>query len=127
MRSLTRSWIAFVLAGGLLLAACGGDDADASPPGNTGDGSPQIEGSVSDDDLLVPRAYLQGEWCDSDGDMWTIEGDTAKLEDGSGGMAELPVDLVFIDDLDADLVSQTDNEFVISSGGDEISFTRGSC
>ncbi len=126
-----------VLAGGVLavvLVACGGDDGGASPsadvvrsdPTTSGAGL-EIGGSASDADLLVPRSYLQGEWCDSDGQTWTIDGDTARLEDASGGTGEFPLDIVFIDGPEETLVSQTDDEFVVESAGDEISFSRGSC
>jgi hypothetical protein len=132
--------VAVVLA--FAVGACGGDDDGAEPApsetasnaDSTGSGDTPvddgggIEGSPADDDLLVPREYLQGEWCDSDGQSWFIEGDTARLEDsGSGGTAELPLDLVFIDGLDVELVSQTDDEFVFGSAEDEVTFTRGRC
>ena len=100
--------------------------AGASTPTEAA-GGPNVAGSVGDDLLLVPRAYLQGQWCDSDGQSWTIDGDTARIEDTSGGVAVLPIDLAFIDNLDVDLISQTDNEFVIGSMGNQTTFTRGSC
>ena len=84
-------------------------------------------GGSLDDDLLVPRASLQGVWCASDGDTWTIEGDTASVDDGAGGTASLPLDLVFIDGSDQSLLSQTDDSFVTQLAGEEITFTRGSC
>jgi hypothetical protein len=116
------------------VVGCGGDD-DASPTstvageaGSGGNGGLDIAGSVDDTNLLVPRGYLQGEWCDSDGQTWKIEGDIARVEDTSGGVGEVPVDLAFIDNLDIDLVSQSDSEFVIGGGGGEnTTFTRGSC
>ena len=106
-------------------SAVGQSDNSGSASG-IGDGV-EIAGSAGDADLLVPRDYLQGEWCDSDNQTWTIDGDTARLEDASGGVAELPVDLAFIDGPEERLVSQTDDEFVVESAGDEITFRRGAC
>jgi hypothetical protein len=122
----------------MVLVACGGDDGDASPTSavvrsdtsGSGDGSGEgfeIAGSAGDDDLLVPRDYLQGEWCDSDGQTWTIDGDTVRLEDASGGAGDFPVDIAFIDGPEETLISQTDDEFVVEYAGDEITFSRGSC
>lgn len=117
----------------MVLVACGGDDgaaspttADGAPVLGSGDG-PAIAGSVGDENLLVPRDYLQGEWCDTDGQTWTIDGDTARLEDGSGGAGELPVDLAFIKRPGDTLVSQTDDSFVVESDGAETTFQRGRC
>ncbi len=75
----------------------------------------------------MPRDYLQGEWCDSDGQTWVIEGGIVSFDDTTGSVGELPVDLVFIDNLDVDLISQSDDEFVIGGAGDETTFTRGGC
>lgn len=133
--------MALVIAGALALGACGGaepasDSNSAADTGSSADtvssdaptgNGPDVEGSVDDDDLLVPRDYLQGVWCDSDGSTWTIDGDTAQFEDTSGGKGEFPVDLVFVDNLDGGLISQTDAEFVIGNADDQMTFTRGSC
>lgn len=140
-RSVIVLWFTILGALVLIVAACAGDDddagsaptdaasdADATGTGTAAPEGPEIEGAVGDDDLLVPRQYLQGEWCDSDGNSWSIEGDTARfVESGGGGTAELPVDLAFIDSPDVSLVSQTDDQFVVGSGGDEVTFARGSC
>ena len=126
----------FVVAA-LLLGACGGDDDDPSDTpapasddsgsdGSDDDGS-QIEGTVADDLLIVPRDYLQGEWCDSDGSSWTIEGDVALLQDGSDGVGEFPVDILFINSPDVELISQTADEFTFASRVEEVTFTRGGC
>ena len=136
--------LAIAVAFGFALGACGDDDgaapASGDSPGDvtddtggdtTGDTTPDddtgIEGSASDGDLLVPRDYLQGEWCDSEGDNWSIEGDTATLDDGSGGTAEFPIDILFIDGADVDLISQTDDQFVFGSEFEQVTFTRGNC
>lgn len=136
-RSVLLLSVALAIVGGLVLGACGGGDDepaasetvsdDQSPSDEPADDGPEIAGSVGDADLLVSRDYLQGEWCDSDGQTWTIDGDTARLEDASGGVGELPVDLVFIDGPEETLVSQTDDEFVVIIAGDEVTFSRGSC
>ena len=118
----------------LVLVACGGGaDTEANPAPSpataaTDDasGGLDIAGSVGDSDLLVPRDYLQGEWCSSDGQSVTVNGDTVQLEEG-GGVMEAPVDLMFLDGPGGGLVSQTDDEFVVESGGVETTFTRGSC
>lgn len=122
----------FVIALGfatIALVACGGD-GDSSPTSAVADQAgegPAIAGSVGDDLLLVPRDYLQGVWCDSDGQTWTIEGDTARFDDGSGGVGEFPVDLAFIARQEDSLVSQTDDEFVIRTAFDEVTYQRGNC
>lgn len=112
--------IAVVLV--LALGACG-DDGNTMPTGDVGG----IEGSVSDDDLLVSRDYLQGEWCEGDDKHWTIEGDIAHFDDGSGATAEVPIDILFIDGVGVDLISQTDDMFVFGSATEQATFTRGSC
>ncbi|MEZ4501719.1 MAG: hypothetical protein R3C39_03770 [Dehalococcoidia bacterium] len=134
LTSLLRPWVALALVGLLFLGACGGDDAesDASEEDSTSTAASatpadSISGSASDSDLVVPRDYLQGEWCDSEGQSWTIEGDTARFEDGSGGVGEFPVDIVFIKGIGVDLIAQTDSEFTFGGGGDEVTFTRGGC
>lgn len=126
-----------MLAIALVVGACGSDDdeptadgsvtSDQDPSGDSSDDGADIAGSADDADLLVPRDYLQGAWCDSDGQSWTIEGDAARFVDASGGTAEFPVDIVFIDGPDESLVSQSDDEFVIMSLGEEITFSRGAC
>ncbi len=134
-RILKSRWVVVVMVFGLALGACG-DDSDPSPTAGDSTGSGDAtsdegdgtEGSAAEDDLLVPRQYLQGEWCDSDGQSWSIEGSTARFGvPGSEATGELPVDLAFINSLDVELVSQTDDEFVFTSGGEEVTFTRGSC
>jgi len=132
VRNVPLLWVALVLVGALVLGACGGDEpaADATVGTTSAEGTtdgPGVERSVDDGDLLVARDYLQGEWCDNDGQTWSIDGDTAKVENATGAAAELPVDLVFFDDVESELVSQTDTEFTIVSAGDEITFTRGGC
>ena len=121
----------------LLAGACGGDDTDATDDPSSASGTQSdtddagtddgIAGSVDDGDLLVARDYLQGVWCDSDGTTITIDGDTATLTDSTGAGIEMAVDLLFIDSPDNDLVSQGDDEFVISVAGDQVTFVRGAC
>ena len=133
--SLRRIWIVAVVAGGLVLGACG-DDSEPDESGSAGDDissddaggdAGDIAGSVDDSDLIVPRDYLQGVWCDSDGEMWTIEGDIAELDDGAGGTGSFPLDVLFLDGPEEVLVSQSDDEFTIDFGDQQITFTRGSC
>jgi hypothetical protein len=122
----TRFLLVVVAAAVLVLGACGDDDEPASNesvPDVVDDQGPAID----EVDLVVPREYLQGEWCDSDGQGWSIEGSTARFDDGAGGAGEIPIDLLFIDDVENELVSQTDDEFVAILAGDEITFVRGSC
>lgn len=138
LRGLLLLSLPAVLCLGLVVGACGGDDDDdaggaaraetAADDGAGDDGGlPDIAGSLSDDQLLVPRAYLQGVWCDSAGQTLTVEGDMARLEDGSGGVAEFPVDLVFNAGPGVSVASQTDDAFVVVSDGEETTFTRGAC
>ncbi len=140
-RSGPSSWVVFAIALGLMVGACGGDDdpgpavSEAATEGDSTvsddpapDDGGEIAGSVTDDDLLMPRQYLQGEWCDSIGNSWIIEGDIARFEESaSGGVGEFPVDVLFIDNPDSSLVSQTDDEFVIETRGEEVTYVRGSC
>jgi len=132
----TRFLLIVVAAAVLVLGACGENDElvssesgrdvvddRASSDEQLGDQGPVV-GEV---DLVVPLDYLQGEWCDSDGQDWSIDGRIAQFEDGAGGAGEVPIDLVFIDDVENELVSQTDDGFVAILAGDEITFVRGSC
>ncbi len=134
---MVRSWVAAATVAAFALGACSDDDSptpadadaaqdQASDDPGSDDGIGDLAGSVSDDLLLVPRAYLQGEWCDSDGNTWSIDGDIVRGGEG-GGSAELPIDLVFINTPDRTLVAQTDDEFVVADRGDETTFTRGGC
>lgn len=135
--------LAVVLAGGLVLLGCGDDDSTSDVTGSAdvevvesegsteGDatGSESSDASSNDVDdvgLLVPLDYLQGEWCDHDGTTWTIEGEIAQLDDGSGGTGEMPVNVLFIN-VPGALVSQGDDQFVFMSAGEEVTFTRGAC
>ena len=134
--------LALVLAGGLVLLSCGDDD---SSDGDTSSGEQTVEEAESSSDdsgedadgsagdvspgsgnLLVPLDYLQGVWCDSDGTTWTIDGETAQLDDEAGGTGQLPVGVLFVD-VPGGLVSQSDDEFVFDSRGEEVTFTRGPC
>ena len=136
--------LALVFAGGLVLIACGNDDSsddDTSSDAQTtveeldssSDDSGDAGGNASSGDatsggsnLLVPLDYLQGTWCDNEGTTWTIDGETAQLDDGAGGTGQMPINVLFLD-VPGALVAQSDNEFVFNSGGDEVTFTRGSC
>ncbi len=141
--------MAIGLVGALVLGACGDDDDDATASdGDTSEqsssegsddsaddadsseepeASTDFAGTASDGDLIVPRDYLQGVWCDNEGSTWTIEGDNAILDDGAGGTGTFPVDILFIAGPGVDLVSQSDDGFVFRSADDEVSFTRGGC
>lgn len=125
MIRIERILLIFSVVVTLMIGACGGDDAPAAS--DNGNDVGDRGGPPGEAELVVPRDYLQGGWCDSDGQSWTIEGDTARFEDSSGGAGQLPVDLVFIDDVDNELISQTDDEFVAVLAGDEITFSRGTC
>lgn len=126
--SVVRPTTLLAVGGVLALGACGGDDDEPAASGADAT-TPSIAGALDDSDLLLPRDYLQGEWCDSEGKIWSIEGDFARSEDPrTGGVAEgLPIDIVFIDAVDRTLVSQSDDEFVIGDGTSELTFTRGPC
>ncbi len=126
------------LAAMLALGACSSDDDDEpaaddsaaseeSSSDETDDVIGDLSSDVSDSDLIVPRDYLQGMWCDSDGENWTIEGETARLETQDGGVGEFPLGILFLDTVDVDLISQSDDEFVFGAAGEEVTFTRGAC
>jgi hypothetical protein len=139
---MTRRWRILIglatLAAALLLATgCSSDDDDAAddapadidtPTGaDASDLGDDLGELAADADLVVPRDYLQGEWCDSDGQSWVIEGDNARWKDATGGSAEVPIGIVFGDGVGIELRSQTDDAFTFGAGGDEVTFTRGSC
>ena len=141
LRAVFRG-LAVLLAGGLTLLGCGDDDSsDASETANgavvddsTSDAPDASD--VSGDDaavdagggggLIVPLDYLQGEWCDHEGTTWSIDGETAQLDDGSGGVGEMPINVLFVD-VPGALISQDADSFVFMSGPDEVTFTRGAC
>lgn len=129
------------LAAALLLATgCSSDDDDAADDRPAGIDTPTgadatdpgdvlnelLNEPPADADLVVPRDYLQGEWCDSDGESWVIEGDTALRTDASGGSLEISIGRVFVDRV-GELRSQTDDAFTFGAGDEERTFTRGSC
>lgn len=129
-------WPAVVAALALSITACGGDDdtvepaADAEAGSSADDGSDaggDIAGSLDDGDLVVPRDYLQGDWCDGEGQDWSITGDIATLTDASGGTGEFPLEILFATGVGVELISQSDDRFVFGGGGDEVTFVRGAC
>ena len=138
-RSAVRLRAALCVVIALGVVSCSSDDDDLSVDPDASDSESEVasgagtddelvvEGSVGDDLLLVPRAYLQGEWCADDGGNWTVDGDTATLTEESGAIAEFPVDILFIAAPGTELVSQTDDQFTIGSEIEQITFTRGSC
>lgn len=139
-RSAVRLRAALCAVAALGVVSCSSDDDDlgvdpdeapAAPSDDAssgeGDDGIAIEGSVGDDLLLVPRAYLQGEWCANDGGNWTIDGDTATLTEESGAIAEFPVDILFIAAPGTELLSQSDDQFSIGTEIEQVTFTRGSC
>ena len=138
-RSAVRLRAALCVVIALGVVSCSSDDDDLSVDPGASDSESEdasgagtddelvVEGSVGDDLLLVPRAYLQGEWCADDGGNWTVDGDTATLTEESGAIAEFPVDILFIAAPGTELVSQTDDQFTIGSEIEQITFTRGRC
>ncbi len=138
-RSAVRLRAALCVVIALGVVSCSSDDDDLSVDPDASDSESEdasgagtddelvVQGSVRDDLLLVPRAYLQGEWCADDGGNWTVDGDTATLTEESGAIAEFPVDILFIAAPGTELVSQTDDQFTIGSEIEQITFTRGSC
>ena len=136
MRSTRRIWIAIVIACGLVLGACGDDDDSGSDDnGSVGDDSASDDAADNaddtfvpvDSDLLLPSDYLQGVWCDNEGATWTIDGDTAVLDDGAGGTGTFPLGVLFVDAPGNVVVTQADDAFTVDLGDDEITFTRGAC
>ena len=131
-----------VLALAVFVGACGGDDAatdDGAPAGSadvtsaqeteTEDGAD--DGTVNGGDsseLVVPLDYLQGEWCNSDGEAWVFEGEIARFgENHDELIGELPVALALAAGSERLLISQSDDEFVVDLQSRELTFTRGRC
>ena len=72
-----------VVALALVLAACSDDGAsgpaEPSDQSDTSSAGPVDDASQSEDNsgLVLPLDYLQGEWCNTDGEAWAIEGPPA--------------------------------------------------
>lgn len=127
-----------------MLGACGGDDAaddtagdDAAVPADSSDTSVEPSDAAADGDdlpagdpsgLVVPLDYLQGEWCNTDGEAWVFEGETARFgETHDALVGELPVTLALAAGSERVMVSQSDDEFVLDLQVREVTFTRGRC
>ena len=132
--------VALVASFALVLGACGGDDdtegtsateddsatVPAEPSDTSGDDGGLAAGDSSD--LVVPLDYLQGEWCNTDGEAWLFEGETARFgETHDALVGELPVTLALAAGSERVLVSQTADEFVLDLQIREVTFTRGRC
>ena len=129
---LVRMLIVVALALGL--AACSDDgDSDSAAPSDQSDSSsagPVDGDSMSEDTngLVVPLDYLQGEWCNSDGEAWVIDGQTARFGETHDELfGELPVAAALAAGSERSLVSQTNDEFVLDLQTREVTFTRGRC
>ena len=79
------------------------------------------------DGLVASRDYLQGQWCLSDGNTYTVEGDTVRILTVQGIEATAPIEAPFSVTANQRMVSQSDDQFVMVLGDEEITFTRGSC
>ena len=79
-------------------------------------------------ELVVPLDYLQGEWCNSDGEAWVFEGETARFGESHDELfGELPVALALAAGSERVLISQSDDRFVVDLQTRELTFTRGRC
>lgn len=135
---MTRQWrhrigAAALVTFTLLGAACSSDDgandsdeaAEAGADGDTGDQTDLAD--ITDDvDLILPRDYLEGAWCNSDGETWVFDESTVRIDDGAGGSAEFPLATLLAEGSGIEVVSQADDNFVLAVP-DEITYTRGSC
>ncbi|MEZ5166672.1 MAG: hypothetical protein R2695_09320 [Acidimicrobiales bacterium] len=114
-----RRWLGVtIVAFALVVAGCGGDDGDSSSGGSvesnttagetdgssdqpdttTGDEGENAFSVGDDSDLIVPLDYLQGEWCNSDGEAWVVEGETARFGASHDELSgEVPVSVAFVD------------------------------
>ena len=115
MHSHRRIVTALVVSAAVVLGACGGDDDGASDDpdvssdasGATTDGDELPAGDPSD--LVVPLDYLQGEWCNTDGEAWVFDGETARFGESHDALVgELPVSLALAAGSERVLISQTD-------------------
>ena len=127
---------ALALVATMCLVACSSDDDGSS---DEAPAQPEVSDDGAGDDgddavpagdtsgLVVPLEYLQGEWCNSDGEAWVIEGETARFgENHDELVGELPVAGAFAGGPGI-LISQSDDEFVIDVRTREVTFTRGRC
>ena len=130
-----RRAVVLMLALALSLTACSGGDGDASPA-QPSEQSAATGGEPADDalpvgddsDLVVPLEYLQGEWCNTDGEAWLFEGDTARFGENHDELfGELPVAVALSAGPERVVISQSDNEFVLDLQTREVTFTRGRC
>ena len=135
---MNRRWRSRIGAGALVVctllgAACSSDDgandsdetADAATEGDVGDQT-DLADITEDVDLILPRDYLEGEWCTSDGETWVFDDDTVRIDDGAGGSAEFPVATLLAAGSGIEVVSQADDNFVLAVP-DEVTYSRGSC
>lgn len=117
----------------LLGAACSSDDGannsdeapDVGSDGGAGDQT-DLADITEDVDLILPREYLVGEWCNSDGETWVFDESTVRIDDGAGGSAEFPLATLLAESSGIEVVSQADDNFVLAVP-DDITYTRGSC
>ena len=138
---MTRRWRSRLGAAALVVctllgAACSGDDgandsdepADAATEGDAGDttDTTDLADITGDVDLILPRDYLEGEWCTSDGETWVFDDSTVRIDDGAGGSAEFPLATLLADGSGIEVVSQADDNFVLAIPG-EVTYSRGSC
>ena len=122
-RTRSSFLLVVVLVIALAFAACS-DDLGSAPTEAPVDPPP----SGDDSDLVVPLDYLQGEWCNSDGEAWLFEGDTARFgESHEDLVGQMPIAGLMAAGSQRVLVSQTDDEFVLDLDSRQLTFTRGGC
>ncbi len=134
-----RLLIVLIFAVGLAACSDDGGSAPAAPADTsaTSDQSATSTEAPSDNnvpavgdnsDLVVPLDYLQGEWCNSDGEAWVFEGETARFGESHDNLfGELPVTAALAAGSERVLVSQVDDEFVLDLQTRQVTFTRGRC
>lgn len=115
---------AIVLAIAVLASACGGAPAD----GDAANAEDDALAAGDTSELVVPLDYLQGEWCNSDGEAWVFDGETARFGESHDELiGEVPVALALGAGSERLLISQSDDEFVVDLQSRELTFTRGRC
>ena len=121
---MRRSMVMVFLALAVLAAGCGGDSDDADADGTTTTTVVTPEGELT---AALEVEYLQGIWCDTNGVTWEFVDEMAYTgEDPNDLMGPLPIVNYFAQG-SVEVTILRDDEFVVESNGEDVTFTKGEC